>query len=292
MMRPRLSHRRIAIGLGAPLAIWLGLGALTAYVSTQPAPQVVGKRERIGDRQVVDLEVRASDGVRTVAWFVDGGGDRCAMLLSGIHGSRLASLPRADFWLARGWSVLLPDLRGTGESDPQPISFGWNERLDVEAWVLHLRERGVRTIALHGQSLGAAAAVYAAAEGTSVELLVLDACYDTAKAALARRLPYVPWPSLAFLPVRLFTELRTGASPKRMRPVDGLTRIHAPTFLAAGSEDQEVGRTAPEEMLRACASQRKSLHWVEGARHEELWLYDPAGLARALGAFIDDAEVE
>ena len=291
-MKPRLSLRRIAIAVGSALAIWAGLGALTAYVSMQPAPQAIAKRARIGDRPVLDVEVRATDGVRTVAWFVDGGGDRCAVLLSGIHGSRLASLPRASFWLERGWSVLLPDLRGTGESDPRPISFGWNERLDVEVWVRLLRERRVRTIALHGQSLGAAAAVYAAAEGTGVELLVLDACYDTAKAALERRLPYVPWPSLAFLPVRFFIGLRVGASPKLMSPVECLTRIRVPTFLAVGSEDQEVGRTAPEEMLRACAAQKKTLHWVEGARHEELWLRDPAGLAHALGAFIDEIAIE
>jgi len=281
-----------AIALGLALAAWLAVGALTAFVATQPAPHDVPPRESLGARPVVELETRAADGVRSVAWFVDGGSDRCAILLSGIHGSRLASLPRASFWQERGWSVLLPDLRGTGESEPRRISFGWNERLDVAAWMKVLRERGVRTIALHGQSLGAAAAVYAMADGERAELLVLDSCYDTAKSALERRLPYVPLPSIAFLPVRWFTELFTNAPPQRMRPVDSLKRISTPTFIAVGSEDPSISRSAAEAMLEASAAKHKVLHFVAGARHEELWLRDAAGLTRALDGFLREAGLD
>ncbi len=284
--------RRIAAVLALAIALWFGLGALTVFVATRPSPHAVAKRERICERTVLDVELRAGDGVRSPAWFVDGGHDRCAVLLSGIHGSRRASLPRADFWLARGWSVLLPDLRGTGESDSRPISFGWNERLDVEAWIGWLRARGVRTIALHGQSLGAAAAVYAAADGHTVELLVLDACYDDVERALERRLPFVPWPAFALFPVRLFAELRIGASANELRPVECLKHIHTPVFMAVGTDDSEVGSSASKAMLAACAAEHKQLYWVKGARHEELWARKSEELSHALAAFIERCSIE
>jgi fermentation-respiration switch protein FrsA (DUF1100 family) len=288
-VRSTARSRLVALGLGVALAIWFGLGALTAFVVTRPAPGRVPALERIENRAVESLELRARDGVRTVAWFVDGGRDQCAILLSGIHSSRRAALPRASFWLNRGWSVLMPDLRGTGESDVRPISFGWNERLDVAAWVAYLRERGLHTIALHGHSLGAAAAVYAVADGTQVELLVLDACYDDVRNALSRRLPFVPWPDFSFLPVRLFTQMRVDASLDPMRPVECLRRIHTPTFMALGALDHVVGGAAVESMLAASAAKHKQLHWVAHARHEELWLRDPADLGRALGEFMQGA---
>jgi len=284
--------RWAALGIALALAAWFGLGAWTAFVATRPSPRPVPARQRIDGRTAVALEAHAADEVRSVAWFVDARSDRCAILLSGIHGDRRASLPRAGFWLARGWSVLLPDLRGTGESDPRPISFGWNERLDVAAWVKLLRERGVRTIAIHGQSLGAAAAVYAVDGGSAVELLVLDACYDDVNSALEHRLSFVPWPAFSLFPVRLFAELRIGASPSQLRPVECLKRIHTPTFLAVGADDAAVGGSAASAMLEACAAAHKHLHRVEAARHEELWVRDPTDLARALGEFIDATGIE
>jgi len=276
----------------AAALLWLGVGALTAFMVTRPTPREVRDRTEIAGLKAVELELRAEDDVRSVAWFVDSGQDRCALLLSGIHGSREASLPRARYWLDRGWSVLLPDLRGTGESDVRPISFGWNERLDVAAWIAAMRARGLRTIALHGQSLGAAAAVYAVHDGAEVELIVLDNCYDRVDTALARRLRFVPWPAIAFLPVGWFTRWRVGAAPASMNPVEKLTRIRTPTFMAVGSEDSTIGRAGAEALFQACAAASKRLHWVEGARHEELWLYDPTGLAQALDGFITAARIE
>ena len=289
-MGPRI--RRLAAVLGIAVGLWFGLGALTVFVATRPSEHWIPPRDHLGEKTVVEVEVRSIDEVRSSAWFIDAGRERCVILLSGIHGSRLASLPRAEFWLDRGWSMLLPDLRGTGESDSRSISFGWNERLDVEAWILWLRARGVKTIALHGQSLGAAAAVYAAADGSTIELLVLDACYDDVEHALERRLPFVPWPALTLFPVRLFAELRIGASANELRPVECLKRIRTPLFMAVGTDDREVGRSAPAEMLAASASEHKQLHWVEGARHEELWLRKSPALPRALAAFIESAKIE
>jgi alpha-beta hydrolase superfamily lysophospholipase len=198
-------------------------------------------------------------------------------------------LPRAAFWLSQGWSVLLVDLRGTGESDPRAISFGWNERLDVDAWVTRMRERGVRTIALHGQSLGAAAAVYAVADGAEVQLLVLDACYDDVQRALDRRLPFVPFPRLAFFPVRLLVELRTGIAAEQLRPIDKLSAIRAPTFFAVGTDDQKVGREAATDLFEASPAAHKQLFWVEAARHEELWARHADQLSPALTAFLNAA---
>ena len=41
---------------------------------------------------------------------------------------------RAEWYLARGWSTLLVDLRATGESEGAHVSMGWHEATDLRAW--------------------------------------------------------------------------------------------------------------------------------------------------------------
>jgi alpha/beta superfamily hydrolase len=44
---------------------------------------------------------------------------------------------RAKFLYAAGYSTLLIDFQGTGESDGSAITFGWRERFDVLAAVVY-----------------------------------------------------------------------------------------------------------------------------------------------------------
>ena len=62
--------------------------------------------------------------------------------------------------------------------------------------------------------------------------------------------------------------------------------------MALGTLDRTVGGVAADAMLEASAAQHKSLYMAAHARHEELWLHDPDGLASALDAFIQAAAIE
>jgi fermentation-respiration switch protein FrsA (DUF1100 family) len=212
---------------------------------------------------------------------------RCVVLAAGIHGNRLAMLDRAEWYLANGWSTLLVDLRGTGASDGRRISMGYHEAGDLVAWRAWLRSQGFVQVGAHGQSLGAAAVVYSAADRSDRgwDFAVLESCYGDIGSALDNRLPWLPLPALCLWPLRLCAGWLMGVDAGRMRPVDTIAELRAPTLIACGDRDREVGSGVSEALLQASGARDKQLVWIAGAGHVDLWRTDET-LRSALAGFL------
>src|SRR5262249_55238263 len=124
------------------------------------------------------------------------------------------------------------------------LDFGWSSRADVEAAVEFVErvEPGARIVVI-GQSLGAAAAIFAAPElGSRVGAYVLEAPYHDIDKACPDRLakylsPPVTW--LAYAGLRLWAPLFLSPSPERLRPIDQVGNFPAgvPVLFVAGALD-------------------------------------------------------
>jgi uncharacterized protein len=82
------------------------------------------------------------------------------ILVHGVGGSRWSMLKYADMYLDRGFNVLMYDSRNHGDSGGSNITFGFNEKFDLDRWVswLYARNKG-GIIGVHGESMGAATAL-------------------------------------------------------------------------------------------------------------------------------------
>jgi uncharacterized protein len=79
-----------------------------------------------------------------------------------VHANRLALTTRAQFLSRAGYSILLFDFQGHGESTGTGITFGFLESRDATAAVNFVRERFPgEKIGVIGMSLGAASALLA-----------------------------------------------------------------------------------------------------------------------------------
>ena len=144
--------------LGA-LAMWLLLSRSLALGLAGPGP--AGSPPPGEEWTLI-----AGDGVRLRASAITAGtGEKWVLLLHGWGetGESLAGLGEA--YRARGWSTLIPDLRGCGGSGGKYRGLGVGDGADVLAWMGMIRERRPRAvIVLHGVDLGANAALAAASE--------------------------------------------------------------------------------------------------------------------------------
>jgi alpha-beta hydrolase superfamily lysophospholipase len=172
-------------------AIWLLVSLAVAYRLTrrhypqapEPVPQITWGRIE-ADR------IQTSDGEVLGAWFVDRRDQApSVLLLHGSGGSRGHALGRAQMLVSHGYAVLMISLRAHGDSTGDYNDIGWGARADVRAAVEFLEKRRPgRPVIVSGNSLGSAAAVFAALElGHRVQGYILESPYQDLKVAVWNR---------------------------------------------------------------------------------------------------------
>ena len=160
--------KRTVLRLLPPLLLGAGLGALAVWLllSRGLVLGLAGRGPAGSPPPGEEWTLTAGDGVTLRASARTGGtGEKWVVLLHGWGevGESLAGLGEA--YRARGWSTLIPDLRGCGGSGGEYRGLGTGDGPDVLAWMDRIRDRcpGAE-IVLHGRDLGANAALAAAGE--------------------------------------------------------------------------------------------------------------------------------
>ncbi len=115
--------------------------------------------------------------------------------LHGYGGAADQVLPVARFAADRGWSVLVPDFRGSGSSEGDTTTLGREEATDAALALAWAHQRSPGPVVAYGFSMGAAAAVGAVARsGASAQGLILDGCYGDLTETTAARVRHVGLP--------------------------------------------------------------------------------------------------
>ena len=212
------------------------------------------------------------------------------MIAPGIDSNRLVggiSLRLATDLVADGFDVLTFDFRGQGESDGDTLSFGAREQHDLIGAVAAARARGARHVAVVGFSMGAAAAMLAAARSPEIEALVLDSAFadltDTLSAEL-RSTWLLPGPVVAY--AMFLYEVLSGTDPATVRPADAIGALGTrPLLFVAGADDRTVTPTDGAAMA-AAAGPSADYVLVPGAGHVGAFFVDPAAYAGRVRAFL------
>jgi uncharacterized protein len=217
------------------------------------------------------------DNTRIRGWFLPAGGPDpgpapALVLCHGVWTGRRECLPLALRFQAAGYNVLCFDFRAHGDSAGRFISLGHNEALDVLgaiAWLKARPEVDRRRIGVLGFSMGAAAAILAAARSPDIAALAADSSYadlvDAVRHSFSRvgRLPHYPFGPLALYWARVM--LRVDA--RRLRPIDSVGRIAPRPVLVLHGADDEIVPASHAHRLFQAADEPKEL-WVEpGKRH-------------------------
>ena len=275
-----LTPRRLILILLLVLLLLLALASFIAgELYSRPAPARIGAPPP--DLRAESVAFQTAGGVPVSGWFArrngDGNGGRGAvLLLHGVHGNRLQMLPRAEWLAGLGYSVLLIDLPGHGESGGERITFGLREADGVRAALAFLRAQlPGEPIGVIGVSLGAASTVLAHAEPPPAAV-VLESMYPTIEEAVADRLEMrLGKPGRSLAPLLLVQlPLRLGVSPDQLRPIDAMAMLHAPALVIAGAQDVHT-KLDESRRIFAAAVEPKQFWVVEGAAHVDLRDFDP-----------------
>jgi uncharacterized protein len=214
------------------------------------------------------------------SWLDLGPESPAVLLLHGMRGDRVSTLPRARVLVDAGISVLMIDQQAHGETPGKRITLGWRESADVRAAIDWLRERAPdRRIGVIGVSLGGASALLGA-EPMRCDALVLEAVHPRLRQAIENRVSRFAAPLLL-----MQIKPRLGVDIDQLDPVRGIAVVGAPVLVVGGGLD---GFTPPQETreLFAAAREPKELWIVDLAAHEDFSRADPAGYREHVVGFL------
>ena len=268
---------------------------LAAWFMVKPSKKEYDCIPRISGSRLEPLTLTTSDGLQLHAWVQlsrRSNSNNWVILLHGYRSDREVLQTRRRFFTRRGYHTLLLHFRGHGSSEAARISYGYHERKDIKAafdFIRALNPGQPVRIGIDGVSMGAAAAVYAAAyESIKPDWMILESCYDNIRQALTNRLelhvvrPFVPiiaWP-LEFVAEHLF-QLHL----EELDVVRALTRIRCPVLILAG-DSEKVLKTAEVELMYKSIPKPKHLIFFPGAGHEDLLVRDPRRYIRGVSRFL------
>jgi fermentation-respiration switch protein FrsA (DUF1100 family) len=236
------------------------------------------------------LDVRTSDGVRLLAWYLPGSRD-AAIIVSGGHRGRAGDVLGVSTALQRrGFHVLAYGWRGTPGSDPAPHTLGVHECRDLEAAIDALCARvGEIPVGLLGFSLGGAVSIVVGAGDPRVAAVCSDSAFSDPSSVLGdgiRRVFHLP-SGVIVGPVATVLRRRTGAELASFRPLVAVAAL-APRalLLIHGGSDASV-HPVHAERLYAAAGEPKERWVLPGVPHVGAYFAGRREYVERVGGFFE-----
>ena len=213
--------------------------------------------------------------------------NRWAILVHGYGRDGTFAYDYAEEYLKRGWNVLIPDLRASGESGGQFLTMGALESRDVFDWANQLPNDA--QIILNGVSMGAATVLMTAAlEPKNLVAVVEDCGYTSAYEMFTAQLDKIfGLPEYPVMPCAdIVCKFKTGIKISDAAPIDSVDKIKVPVLFIHGHEDGLV----PLEMMTRLynkATAPKESFVVMGAGHADAKRKNPADYFDKVFAFLE-----
>ncbi len=206
-----------------------------------------------------------------------------AVVLHGWTNAKREMSSYAMEYYNRGFNVLMPDLRGHGNSESKFVTMGWLDRLDVTDWLYSIAQENPKSkIIIHGVSMGGATTMMTTGEKLpeNVVLAVEDCGFANVKEILADRCDRkYHLPSKVLMPVVSFVcKIFNGFFLGEASAIEQLKKSKTPTLFLHGDKDDFVLISNLDPVYNACAAPKEkyiikgaehalSSHWF----HEEYW---------------------
>jgi uncharacterized protein len=253
----------VAVAVGVPLLMWFFQERLIFF----PRPL----ESRPARPNVEEVTIATADGIRLRGWLVRGtGAPRNLVVYFGGNAEEVS-------WLAEvadrfsGWSLLLVNYRGYGESEGRPGEREFlADALAIHGYAVRRPDVDPERIVAMGRSLGSGVAAYLAAE-RRVRGVILVSPYDSLVELGRRHYP--------FLPMSLMLRHRFDSLARA-------PRIEAPLLCLVAVEDRIVPSMHSRALFEAW---RGAKTWREIPNSDHDSISGEPGYWRSIAEFLDSA---
>lgn len=281
MLWVRISQILIALIFIALIA-YVGLSVYIATVLTvQQKSPVTFDKANIG--RGADVVFRSTDNFQLAGWFFPGTNGKAILFVHGAGNmnrvNEVYGTPDiAKYFLDQGYTILMFDLRGTGESQQARISFGEYESKDVAGAFNYLvsQEYDPKSIGIISDSLGAIATIMASDVVRNAGGVVLDSPASVVRPVVSHILlkehsiPLFLHPGI-YKAAQVLYNINVDA----VRPIDYVISFRdTPLLFMYGTNDDLIPPKGNTDVLIKMVNNAKLVKF-EGAKHVETFKTNP-----------------
>jgi fermentation-respiration switch protein FrsA (DUF1100 family) len=291
--KTRMPFFTLLIGFGiVAISIFViipyGFSHLLTHARSRPMEPEITTSSVDAGLSLKEAVFTSPDGVQLSGWFLPRENAPATIIYChGLFRSRMEMLDRATRFWQDGYAGLLFDFRRHGKSGGELSSMGYLERLDVIGAVHYvvdsLQIKG--PVVVHGVSMGAAAALLAAAEDSSIAGLIVDSSFLSFDHTIAHHAK--TWLGLPKFPIVdeliFFTKSRVGFDSEDFDLRRAVQKIDdRPILFIAGGADTRMPPQIAQTLYEASPGTRKKLVIVPKASHGAAYRTDPVMYEKAV----------
>lgn len=243
------------------------------------------------------LTLTASNGERLCGSLIQPPKSNGRLLIA-CHGAHSSGVGEFCFdmpyFYRTGYTVLMPEHRGCGESDGKFLGYGTHESADTLLWLAYARERFPELkIYLLGVSMGGATVLMMSDKisDPAVKGIIADCPYTSAWDEFSYQLKTsFHMPNFPILYIcNLICRLVCGYDFRDASPLEAVRDSRLPVLFIHGGDDDFVPQFMQEELYSACPTAKEKLT-VAGAVHARSYYTDPKAYEAAMESFISKCE--
>jgi alpha-beta hydrolase superfamily lysophospholipase len=209
------------------------------------------------------------------------------ILFHGYGGEKSAMLDKATVFQSLGFSTLLVDFMGAGNSEGNQTTIGYKEADEVKSCFEFLRARGEKRIILFGTSLGAAAILKSIDDfHLDPTAIILECPFSTLYETTASRFRSLKVPAFPMAGLLVFWGgIQNGFWGFSFEPVEYAKSVRCPTLLFFGEKDEKVSRAETDAIFQNLPASKRLVTFPE-AGHENYLLKYRNTWSQEIAAFL------
>lgn len=239
------------------VSAYVGISIYAATKLTIPNPSPVTYNPKLIGDKVADVVFRSKDNAQLAGWFFRGTNDKAIILIHGAGNQNRVNEVYGGPAIAKhfydlGYTVLMFDLRGSGDSEKTRISFGQYEANDVAGAFNYMvtQEFKPESIGILSDSLGAIATAMASSDIKEAGGIVLDSPAQEVRSVVSgimkneENVPEFLHPGVFFAAKLLFQ-----IDIDSVRPIDRISELsETPLLFLHGEKDALIPPSHSEQL--------------------------------------------
>lgn len=213
-----------------------------------------------------DLFITSKDNLKLHNYLIKNKvtSNKWAIVVHGYTSQGKLMASYAQNFYKMGYNIIMPDLRGHGQSEGNYIGMGWDERLDIVDLTKYIINNYANTeIVLFGVSMGAATVMTTSGEKlpSNVKAIIEDCGYTSAKNQLSYKLKSMfKLPSFPFINLcSLICKIKANYFISEASAIKQVEKSKVPILFIHGDKDKFVPFYMLNKLYDACKAPKDKL---------------------------------